>query len=123
MAPGGTLVVVGYASLPPWSWKELDEPAVDEGQQHGHGHGHGHGDLPSPGAVLAGLALDDTWEAVRVDVAPRAVIGPDGEAGSMDDSVVVVRRAGTRPGTSPQTSPQTSSASPSSSRSTSSLSV
>ena len=114
VAPGGTLVVVGHASLPPWSWKELDPSA---GQQHGHG------DLPSPGAVLAGLALDDTWEAVRVDVAPRAVIGPDGEAGSMDDSVVVVRRAGTRPQASPQTSPQTSAASPSSSRSTSSVSV
>ncbi|HEY0237431.1 MAG TPA: FAD-dependent oxidoreductase [Friedmanniella sp.] len=119
VAPGGTLIVVGHASLPPWSWKELAEAASpgEHGEGHGqaHGHGHGPGDLPSPEAVWAGLALDDAWEAVRVEVAPRAVTGPDGEAGSMDDSVVVARRR--------RTSSQTSAPSPSSSRSTSSASV
>ena len=110
VAPGGTLLVVGHAGLPPWAWQDLADSEPE-----GHGHGHRHGDLPSPEAVLAGLALDGTWSAVRVEVAPRAVIGPDGEHGTMDDSIVVVRRA--------PSSPQTSSPRPSSSRSTSSVSV
>jgi len=115
VAPGGTLLVVGHASLPPWAWQDLAEP-----DQHGHDqHGHDHGDLPSPEAVWTDLALDDTWEAVRVEVAPRLATGPDGEHGSMDDSVVVARRAPT----TGQTSAQTSAASPVSSRSTSSASV
>ena len=107
VAPGGTLLVVGHASLPPWSWKDLDDSAAQ--------NGHGPRDLPSPEVVWADLALDHTWEAARVEVAPRPVTGPDGEHASMDDSVVVARRT--------RTGPQTSVPSPSSSRSTSSASV
>ncbi|GAB2591444.1 FAD-dependent oxidoreductase [Microlunatus antarcticus] len=119
VAPGGTLLVVGHASLPPWSWEELDTDQHAHDQEHGHGqhgHGHGPGELPSPEEVWAGLALDDEWEAVRLEVAPRAVTGPTGEHGAMDDSVVVARRRA-------ETEAQTSAASPSSSRSTSSVSV
>ncbi len=120
VAPGGTLLVVGHASLPPWAWQDIadSDPQHDEQHDehsHGHSHGHDHGDLPSPEAVWTGLALDDTWEAVRVEVAPRTATGPDGEHGSMDDSVVVARRV------SPTA--QTSAPSPSSSRSTSPASV
>ena len=107
VAPGGTLLVVGHATLPPWSWRDLDESARE---------------LPSPQEVWDSLGLDDGWELVRLEVAPRAVSHGD-EHGSMDDSVLVARRARTSPQTNPRTSPQTSSASPSSSRSTSSVSV
>ena len=108
VAPGGTLLVVGHASLPPWAWHDLTES--------GSHHGHGPGDLPAPETVWADLGLGDGWEAVRVEVAPRPVTGPHGEHASMDDSVVLARRA-------PRTSPQTSSESPVSSQSTSASSV
>ncbi len=108
VAPGGTLLVVGHATLPPWAWRDLDDSARD---------------LPSPADVLASLGLGEEWEVVRADVAPRAVTGPDGEQASMDDSVVVARRRAAAARTSPRTSPQTSSESPSSSRSTSAASV
>ena len=87
VAPGGTLLVVGHAAMPPWAWQDLDDPW----------HSHDHADLPAPDAVWDQLALDEGWEAVRVDVAPRAVTGPDGEQASMDDSVVVARRRQTSP--------------------------
>ena len=96
VAPGGTLLVVGHATLPPWAWPDLDESARD---------------LPSPAQVWDSLGLGEGWEVSRVDVAPRAV-SHGHEHGSMDDSVVVARRVD-----------QTSSASPVSSRSTSSASV
>ncbi|GAA3568221.1 NAD(P)/FAD-dependent oxidoreductase [Microlunatus spumicola] len=121
VAPGGTLLVVGHASLPPWSWSDLDQAEQQDGHGGGHGKGHRHGpgDLPSPEAVWAGLDLDEGWEVVRLAVAPRPVVGPDGEHGSMDDSVVVARRSAT----SPATGAQSSAESPSSSRSTSAVSV
>jgi len=121
VAPGGTLLVVGHASLPPWSWSDLDEAEEQHGHAPGNGHGHRHGpgDLPSPEAVWAELGLDEGWEVGRLAVTPRAVVGPDGEHGSMDDSVVVARRAVINP----RPNPQTSAASPSSSRSTSAVSV
>ena len=106
VAPGGTLLVVGHATLPPWAWQDLGK----------HGHGHDERDLPSPEAVWAGLALGDDWEAVRLEVAPRPVTGPHGEHASMDDSVVVARRR-------VRADAQTSASSPVSSRSTSSASV
>ena len=99
VAPGGTLLVVGHATLPPWAWRDLDESARE---------------LPSPQEVWDSLGLGDGWEVVRLEVAPRAVSHGD-EHGTMDDSVLVARRG--------QRSPQTSAANPVSSRSTSSASV
>ena len=110
VAPGGTLLVVGHASLPPWAWKNLQE----------HGYGHDDHDLPSPEAVWHDLGLGDGWEAVRLEVAPRPVTGPEGEQASMDDSVVVARRAGA---VGDAVDGQASASSPSSSRSTSPASV
>ena len=94
--------MVGHATLPPWAWRDLDESARE---------------LPSPQEVWDSLGVGDGWEAVRVDVAPRSVVGPDGEQASMDDSIVVVRRL------DPAAGQRSSVPSPVSSRSTSSASV
>ena len=101
VAPGGTLLVVGHQTLPPWAWRDLDESARQ---------------LPAPQEVWASLGLDDAeWEQVRLDTAPRAVSHGD-KHGPMDDTVQVARRriADAQPSSAP---------SPSSSRSTSAASV
>jgi SAM-dependent methyltransferase len=75
VAPGGALLVVGHAAAPSWT------PAS-----------HDHGDLPQAAEVLASLDLDPTWQVVRCEEASREATGPDGQAGSLVDSVVLVRR-------------------------------
>ncbi|MDQ1632731.1 MAG: hypothetical protein QOC80_2703 [Frankiaceae bacterium] len=94
VAPGGMLLVVGHAGVPPWGEQ-------NDGQ-HGHGHGlgqHGHGQhghdvsLPSPDEVLAALHLDEAdWDVLRCDLPERIATGPDGEQAVLQDSVLAVRR-------------------------------
>lgn len=75
VAPGGTLLVVDHAAAPPWATA-----------MHHH-------EFPSAEAVYAGLALDGSqWEPVRVDSAERQAIGPDGQAATLVDNVIQVRR-------------------------------
>jgi thioredoxin reductase/SAM-dependent methyltransferase len=102
VAPGGTLLVVGHATLPPWAWRDLDASARE---------------LPGPAEVWASLGLDDAaWELVRLDTAGREVSHGD-EHGTMDDAVVVARRR------SEVLAQRSSAERPSSSRSTSAASV
>lgn len=76
VAPGGTLLVVGHASVAPWSW----EPHVE---------------LPTARQVLDGLAVGHTqeWQVVVCDDRTREAIGPRGEVASVTDSVVRLTRA------------------------------
>lgn len=78
VAPGGTLLVIGHASAPPWS------------QHHDHDD-RGH-DLPSASAVLASLDLDGDWDVVVCEDRRRDATGPDGQRAVLLDSVVRVRR-------------------------------
>ncbi|SDV02916.1 Thioredoxin reductase [Microlunatus sagamiharensis] len=106
VAPGGTLLVVGHATLPPWAWRDLDENARD---------------LPTAEEVWESLGLGEgDWELVRLGTTPRAVSHGD-EHGTMDDSVVVARRLA--PAERAGTAQASSAPSPASSRSTSSASV
>ena len=77
VAPGGRLVVLGHAGAPSW--------APPEHVAHAH--------FPTPQEVLDSLDLpDDAWRAERVELVARTATGPHGEAGHLEDSLVVVRR-------------------------------
>ena len=73
--PGGLLVIVDHAGPPPWASK-LDH----------------HHDFPGAEEVISSLGLDDDWERVRVDAVDREATGPDGQAVTWTDNVIVLRR-------------------------------
>ena len=77
VAPGGTLLVVGHADYPPWSQHRHDE----------------HERLATPQEVLDGLDLaPGEWRVLRVETAPREASGPDGQAATLHDAVVMAER-------------------------------
>ncbi|MFD1213721.1 SAM-dependent methyltransferase [Arthrobacter sp. GCM10027362] len=86
VVPGGTLLVVGHESFPPWS--RHPEPEVP---------------LPTAAELVRSLGLDDgTWRLEVVDSSSRDVTGPDGQQAVLADSVLRARRLTTdvrpRPG-------------------------
>lgn len=76
VAPGGTLLVVGHASFPPWSrHPEPEEP------------------LPTAEELVGTLGLDPVaWQVEVVDSPSRHVTGPEGEEAVLIDSVLRARR-------------------------------
>jgi SAM-dependent methyltransferase len=76
VAPGGRLLIVGHESFPPWSrHPEPEEP------------------LPTAAELASGLGLDGpAWTLETVDSVGRDVTGPDGESGTVTDSVLRARR-------------------------------
>jgi hypothetical protein len=82
VASGGTLLVVSHAGAPPWA-----------GPSDSHRH-----DFPTPEEELAALDLqDDVWDIRCAEVRSREATGPDGERASLEDTVVIARRRGSRP--------------------------
>lgn len=78
VAVGGRLLIVGHAAAPPWAGE--------------HGHEHR---FDTVDEVLAGMALDDAqWERLRAATVDREAVGPDGQAGTLTDTVILLRRAG-----------------------------
>lgn len=76
VAPGGLLLVVDHASVPPWSW-----------------HRHPDVRFPTPGQTLAAIGLDTgRWRAERLDAPERQAVGPNGESATVTDNVIAVRR-------------------------------
>lgn len=76
VAPGGRLLVVGHAAGP--SWAPPEHRAVH---------------FPTPEETLAALALDpEAWRVERCEVGTRAATGPDGQAGTLLDSVLLAAR-------------------------------
>ncbi|NKX49398.1 class I SAM-dependent methyltransferase [Arthrobacter deserti] len=74
VAPGGTLLVVGHASFPPWS--RHPAPA-----------------LPRPAELAAPLGLAaDLWQLEAVESPGREATGPDGQRAVLTDSVLAARR-------------------------------
>lgn len=76
VAPGGMLLVVGHGSVMPWSWRS-----------------HTHPRFPTPEEVLASLDLSpERWLTERLDSPELEATGPDGQAATVTDNVVAVRR-------------------------------
>lgn len=78
VAPGGLLLVVGHAGVPPWSE---------------HAHEHDAAALPTPEQVLASLDLPThEWAVVTCAEVDRHATAPDGTHVTLADSVLSVRR-------------------------------
>lgn len=76
VAPGGLLLVVGHAGVPPWSE-----------------HGHAEMQLPTPQDVLDSLELDPMqWHVESLESPEREAMGPDGQSTMLTDSVLSLRR-------------------------------
>ena len=73
VAPGGRLLVVAHAAMPPW----------------GRGGDHHH-EFVSPQDEVTALGLDG-WTIEIAEVRSREATGPDGEQAVLDDTVVVLR--------------------------------
>lgn len=86
LAPGGRLVLLSHAAPPPWAI----------------GHAGGPHHFHSPESELSVLGLDggeaspgfgaSEFEVLVAERRLRDAIGPDGETGELEDSLVVVRR-------------------------------
>ncbi|MDQ4127570.1 MAG: class I SAM-dependent methyltransferase [Actinomycetota bacterium] len=75
VAPGGLLLIVDHASVSPWSWADPDTR------------------FPAPEQILASLELTPVrWHAERLESPRRPATGPGGQAATVTDNVVAVRR-------------------------------
>ncbi|MDL4822010.1 class I SAM-dependent methyltransferase [Actinomadura opuntiae] len=82
VAPGGILLIVGHAGLPPW-------------EEHDHGDDDPHHDmhLPTPDEVLESLRLPDgKWEVLLSGEHERVQTGPDGRSHTRIDNALKLRR-------------------------------
>ncbi|GAA1699758.1 class I SAM-dependent methyltransferase [Microbacterium sediminicola] len=78
VAPGGRLLVLSHAAPPPWS-----RHAHDDGVR-----------LLTPEQELELLALDPSvWETELCEVRPREATGPDGQAATLEDGILLLRRS------------------------------
>jgi SAM-dependent methyltransferase len=74
--PGGLLLIVDHGGAPPWASKL-----------------HHHHEFPSADEVVAAIDLPEPqWERLRVEAVEREATGPNGEAGTLVDNVIVLRR-------------------------------
>lgn len=75
VSPGGLLLIVDHGEAPPWAERIHDHV------------------FPSAQEVVEGMDLDPArWEQVRVGRAEREAQGPDGQAATLVDNVIVLRR-------------------------------
>ncbi|WNV89211.1 class I SAM-dependent methyltransferase [Umezawaea sp. Da 62-37] len=80
VAPGGLLLIVEHASVPPWSGMSGDVR------------------LPTAAETLAALELaDGEWTVERMDAPEREVTGPEGRTATVSDNVIAARRVNSRP--------------------------
>lgn len=77
VVPGGHVLVVAHAAVPPWA------PASMR---------HAHHDLPQPVDIVDELALGAEWSVEVAEVRTRAATAPDGSEATLDDAVVLLRR-------------------------------
>ncbi|MCG2799643.1 MAG: class I SAM-dependent methyltransferase [Cellulomonas sp.] len=77
VAPGGHLLVVAHAAAPSWAPPEMV-------------HDHM---FPTPADDLAALTLDPPrWTVLAAETRERQATGPDGQQGTLIDTVVLARR-------------------------------
>ena len=87
VAPGGFLLVVSHASFPPWATSHQSQD--DDHTQHEH-------EPATPESDLALLQLDPAeWTVEVAETRPRQATGPEGQEATLDDTVILARRAAT----------------------------
>lgn len=78
VAPGGHLLVTSHAAAPPWA----------DASAHDH-------TFPTVESEVADLALaEDEWSVVTAEIRTREARSPEGAPATLDDLVVLARRAG-----------------------------
>lgn len=76
LRPGGLLLIVDHGSTAPWSWNQ--DPDTH---------------YPTPTEIAAELDLDpEQWPVLRADMPRRRATGPAGQAATITDNVLVLRR-------------------------------
>ena len=76
VAPGGVLLIVSHAAFPPWALSP--DPTTK---------------FPTPEKTLESLHLDqEAWEIVVLDSFERSAQGPNGQQGTLTDSVVKLQK-------------------------------
>jgi SAM-dependent methyltransferase len=85
VAPGGALLLVSHATMPPWA-AEHDEK-FEHGMEHHHEPVSPNGDF----ALLIG-ASPDRWEIELAETRTRQVTSPEGEPAELEDAVLLARR-------------------------------
>lgn len=74
VAPGGRLLLVSHATMPPWSGHPPQEVPIS----------------PDGDEEILDLGVD--WRRERAEVRERSVTGPNGESAVLTDSVLLLRR-------------------------------
>ncbi|WP_436327074.1 class I SAM-dependent methyltransferase [Brevibacterium sp. FAM 27836] len=85
VAPGGALLLVSHATMPPWAAEHNEK--LDHGMDHHHEPVSPNGDF----ALLIG-ASPDRWEIELAETRTRQVTSPDGEPAELDDAILLARR-------------------------------
>jgi SAM-dependent methyltransferase len=76
LRPGGLLLIVDHGSTAPWSWNQDPDTRY-----------------PTPAEIAAELDLDPgQWPVLRADMPRRRATGPAGQAATVTDNVLVLRR-------------------------------
>ncbi|TFD45127.1 class I SAM-dependent methyltransferase [Cryobacterium frigoriphilum] len=92
VAPGGLLLVVGHAGVPPWA-EQAHGHGHEDAQNQGHDQGHDGSAMPTPEEVLASLNLTmSEWTVVTCALVERSATMPDGSQIALPDSVLSLRR-------------------------------
>ena len=85
VAPGGALLLVSHATMPPWAAEHNEK--FDHGMEHHHEPVSPNGDF----ALLIG-ASPDRWEIELADTRTRQVTSPSGEPAELEDAILLARR-------------------------------
>jgi SAM-dependent methyltransferase len=85
VAPGGALLLVSHAAMPPWA-AEHDQK-FDHGMEHHHEPVSPNGDF----ALLIG-ASPERWEIELAETRTRQATSPMGEPAELEDAVLLARR-------------------------------
>lgn len=73
--PGGMLLIVDHASVPPWSWADPDTV------------------FPTPAQTLDSIGLDaGQWQPARLENADRQATGPGGDRATVTDRIIALLR-------------------------------
>ena len=85
VAPGGRLLLISHAAMPPW--------AAAHDEQLAHGLDHHHEPVTPNGdyALLIG-ASPHRWEIELGELRTREVTSPDGEPAELEDSILLAHR-------------------------------
>lgn len=85
VAPGGALLLVSHATMPPWAAEHNEK--FDHGMDHHHEPVSPNGDF----ALLIG-ASPDRWEIELAEIRTRQVTSPSGEPAELEDAILLARR-------------------------------